>query len=443
MTRRRVWLALFGIVILAAGAGFLASPKGPGLIPGSFSLFDSLQLKLGLDLQGGSQLIYEADLAEIESADKAESLSGARDVIERRVNSFGVSEPVVQVQGDNRIVVELPGVFDINEAVEEIGKTPFLEFRELDPEVALPAEGEPIDPLEQFKTTGLNGAQFERADVDFTQTGQPSILLTFDDEGQKLFAEITARNVGQPVAIFLDGQILSAPVVQQEITAGQATITGDFEIDEANELRRNLNAGALPVPVSLISQANVGASLGEESVNAGVFAGALGLIAVIIFMLLTYRLPGLVATFALILYSALILVIFKLFGATLTLAGLAGYFLSIGIAVDANVLIFERMREGLREGLVPAQAVETGFKEAWPSIRDSNLSSLISVVIMYTFTTSLVRGFALTLGIGVLISLFSAITVSRTLLRWLLGFRFVNKPWLLGVRKKDMMEVQS
>ncbi|MFH0830741.1 MAG: protein translocase subunit SecD [Parcubacteria group bacterium] len=440
MSRFKLWLALFGILALALAAGWLATPAGPSKVP--FKAIQSLALRLGLDLRGGSQLVYEADLAQVPGEDKQEALQGARDVIERRVNAFGVSEPVVQIQGEQRIIVELPGVTDVNKAVEEIGKTPFLEFRE---QAATPAEvpsESSEDPnaqlLAQFSPTGLSGAQFERADVQFDQTGTPSILLTFNEEGKNLFAEITKRNLGKPVAIFLDGQLLSAPTVQSEISSGQATITGQFTVDEAKELRKNLNAGALPVPVAMVSQASVGASLGQESVTQSLLAGLLGVIGVSLFMMLVYRLPGVVATFALLLYSAIVVVVFKVFGVTITLAGLAGFFLSIGIAVDANVLIFERVREGLREGLDATSAVEDGFKKAWSSIRDSNLSSLISVVIMYTFTTSLVRGFALTLGIGVLVSMFSAITVSRTLLRLLVRLRITRIAWLFGVRKHEV-----
>jgi len=442
MTRLKIWLTVLGIFVLAGAVGFLASPQGPNKLPNQLGWIKALTLRLGLDLQGGSQLVYEADLSQVKADDKAESMQGARDVIERRVNAFGVSEPVVQQQGDKRILVELPGVTDVNKAVEEIGKTPFLEFREQSANPTLPEGMDPKDPnaalLAQFGPTGLTGAQFERADVQFGQTGTPSILLTFNAEGSRLFAEITKRNIGKPVGIFLDNQLLSAPTVQAEISTGQATITGQFSVEEAKELRKNLNAGALPVPVSLVSQQSVGASLGQASVAQSLLAGLIGIIGVGLFMLFVYRLPGLVAVFALVLYSAIIVVAFKVFGVTITLAGLAGYFLSIGIAVDANVLIFERMREGMREGLDPVSAVEDGFKKAWNSIRDSNLSSLISVVIMYSFTTSLVRGFALTLGIGVLVSMFSAITVSRTLLRFLVRFRLGRIPWLLGVRAKEI-----
>jgi preprotein translocase subunit SecD len=439
MSRRRLWITLVGIFLLAALAGYLATPQGPGRVPNDF--IKSLKIRLGLDLQGGSQLVYEADLSQVASEEKQEAVNGARDVIERRVNTFGVSEPVVQVQGENRIVVELPGVTDINQAVNEIGKTPFLEFKEL------PAELAPVSPegaqVDQFVPTGLTGAQFERADIQFDQSGSPSILLSFNSEGSQLFEEITARNVGKPVAIYLDSELLSAPTVQQAISSGQATITGQFTVDEAKELKKNLNAGALPVPVALVSQSNVGAQLGEASVRMSLMAGVIGIIGVSLFMLLYYRLPGLVAVLALLLYTAIIIVVFKVFQVTLTLAGMAGFFLSIGMAVDANVLIFERVKEALREGLDPVAAVEEGFKHAWNSIRDSNLSSLISVVIMYTLTTSIVRGFALTLGIGVLVSMFSAFTVSRTLLRWMVGFRWGQVTWLLGVRKRDLGSVSS
>ncbi len=443
MTRSRVWLSLLGIVIVAVSAAYLATPQGPSRIPVGF--IKSLVFRLGLDLQGGSQLIYEADLSSIRDGEKTEAINGVRDVIERRINAFGVSEPVIQVQGDKRLLVELPGVTDINEAVAEIGKTPFLEFKETtdDPNILAAAAKNPDQAASGFVPTGLTGAQFERADIDFGQTGQPTILLSFNNEGKKLFGEITARNVGKQVAIFLDGQVLSAPVVQQKITSGQATITGSFTVDEAKELKKNLNAGALPVPINLISQANIGASLGNESVQFSLLAGLIGLLGVAIFMLLYYRLMGVVAIVALTIYTAVIIVIFKLFTVTLTLPGLAGLYLSIGIAVDANVLIFERIKEALRERLPAGSAVEEGFRMAWPSIRDSNLSSIISVVIMYIFTTSLVRGFALTLGIGVVVSLFSAITVSRTLLRWFIGFKWLRGRWLWGLSKKDLLPEQE
>ena len=352
-------------------------------------------------------MVYRADISLVSSAEASEAMAGVRDVIERRVNLFGVSEPVVQTEnvgGERRLIVELAGVFDIKEAIKAIGETPYLEFRELK------GEG--------FVATNLTGRYLKRASLSFEQNlGEPQIFLEFNDEGAEIFERITEKNVGSPVAIFLDGAPISAPVVQERISGGQAQITGRFTLEEAKQLVRRFNAGALPVPITLLSQESVGASLGKDALIKSLRAAIYGTLAVMLFMILWYRLPGVISVLALGVYGAITLLLFKLIPVTLSSAGIAGFILSVGMAVDANILIFERMKEELRSGRSLDTAMAEGFRRAWTSIRDSNVSSLITAAILYYFGTSLVRGFALTLGLGILVSMFSAITASRYFLR--------------------------
>lgn len=529
--RKKIWLTFAGILLLVIVSGIVDYPKGPDISIGDY--YKEIKVHLGLDLQGGTHLVYDADTSQIDSSEKSSALEGVRDVIERRVNAFGVSEPIVQTNksGDQwRVIVELAGISDVNEAIAMIGETPLLEFKEeaiteyteeeisaiealngqaktraeevliraLEPEadfVALADEltedtsntgiedGEPgggdlglflredmvpefsdvvFDKLEidevfsdvvesqygfhvikktgiegelarashiffmkqstegtpELVNTGLSGKHLERTAVEFDpNTNEPQVTLEFDDEGKDLFAEITARNVGKIVGIYLDGSPISLPRVNEEIKEGRAVITGSFELEEAKLLAQRLNAGALPVPITLVSQQNIGATLGQTSVQKSFFAGVIGLILVVVFMAAYYRFPGVLAIAALIVYSLVVLAIFKLLPVTLTLAGIAGFILSIGMAVDANILIFERSKEELRKGKSLQVSIEDGFNRAWPSIRDSNISSLITTAILAWFGTSVVQGFAITLGIGVLVSMFSAITVTRTFLR--------------------------
>lgn len=398
--------------------------------------------QLGLDLLGGAHLLYEADLAKVESADRAVAMEGVRDVIERRVNFFGVSEPLVQVSGDNRLIIELAGISDINQAIKMIGETPFLEFKEEVPNYqqladefqAKQAAGQAtqIDEIilqdQLFVSAGLNGKHLKRAQVVFDpQTGQPQVSLELNEEGAQLFADITKKNIGKRVAIFLDGFAISVPVVQTEISDGQAVITGGFNPQEAKLLATRLNSGALPVPISLISQQTIGASLGAESLTKSLKAGVYGLVLVALFMIAFYRLPGLVSVVALMVYVLIVLSVYKLIPVTLTLAGIAGFILSLGMAVDANVLIFARMKEELAAGKNLQPAMREGFSRAWLSIRDSHVTSLLGAAVLYMFTTSVVKGFALTLGVGVLTSLFTAITVTRAFLMLFTGIWFENK----------------
>jgi protein-export membrane protein SecD len=649
--------AVFFVIMVSLLCGFLAYPqawdRGSDAwnskvvdhfkLPGQLKIphYKNIGYRLGLDLQGGTYLVYEADTKDIPDSERSSALDGVRDVIERRVNAFGVSEPVVQTNKAGaawRIVVELAGVKDVTQAIQMIGETPILEFKEENPvdttpltadqqkdldaknaevkklandalrkaqandadpdlkweklglidELSQPTlwkwadthktiklgkevvdDGENLDVLkingkdeaqteyrvshilmcwkdaqgcnedltkeqaleqitklrtelttqnfyekakafstdgsaaanggdvgwfgpgamvkefevsasntkvgeisqpiesqfgyhlvyktgerpqvrydvervafkkataedvrpkpDQWKNTGLSGKEVQHAQLEFDSTsGRPQVLLTFNEEGKKQFAEITKRNVSKLVAIFLDGEAISIPRVQQEISDGNAVISGSFDIKEAKLLAQRLNAGALPVPIKLLSQQTIGASLGQDSLNKSLYAGLIGFLIVVAFMVIYYRLPGLLASLALAMYTAFSLALFKLMGITLTLSGIAGVILSIGMAVDANILIFERMKEERKNGRPLESAVTEGFKRAWTSIRDSNVSSLLTCAILYSFTSSSVRGFAVTLALGILISMFSAITVTRTLLR--LVAPWVSKhPWL-------------
>ncbi|MBT6254348.1 protein translocase subunit SecD [Candidatus Uhrbacteria bacterium] len=637
--------SLFVLVVLAAG---YVLPNAWNATIGTFEPL-SLQerpFRLGLDLIGGTHLVYEADLSAIDEAEKQNSLNGVRDVIERRVNAFGVSEPVVQTTKSGeafRIIVELAGISDISEAIKQIGETPILEFKrpgnaanivltdeqaaaiaeanvgELEEAEALldralgdesfedvaadaiggrvfssgflsddspyvdhagklregsisgdifetdltysilkltgkqeapefkydeiilchneafacgnhertfeeantiaddilaRATARNFDELKEemsenpsrdtdawisatstdmevgnflraaedgefgiaktdvglvvlhkvdernadqfsfdeiavaktnasnfvenagWQNTGLGGAQLESSRVEFDQnTGTPYVTLVFDSEGGKMFGDMTGELIGQQIAIFLDGEVISSPVVQAKITGGEAIITGIGDIDEAKLLAQRLNAGALPVPIDLISQQTVGPTLGAISLERSLNAGLIGLVLVALFMILYYRLPGLLSVLALAGYAAIVLAIFKLLPVTLTLAGLAGFILSIGMAVDANVLIFERLKEELNLGRNLERAIDQGFRRAWTSIRDGNVTTLIACAILYWFSTSFIQGFALTLAIGVIISMFSAITITRVLLMLSARVKGFNRPSLFGVKE--------
>jgi preprotein translocase subunit SecD len=438
-----MYLRILAILLLAVVAGAIALPDTTlNLKPIKIPFEKNWDLKLGLDLQGGTQLVYEADLSDVSDELKAEAINSARNVIERRVNAFGVSEPVIQVSGENRILVELPGIKDINEAKKMIGETPFLEFREENPNppALTPDESGQVqfDINQAFLKTELSGKQLDRASLEFDpNTGAPIVSLYFNDEGKQIFADLTQKNIGKRIAIFLDGEMISAPTVQSAITDGRAIITNMGTVEEAKMLVTNLNSGALPVPIKEISQQNVGATLGIDSLKRSVEAGLIGFVILSLFMLLYYRLPGVLAVIALGIYTLISLAVFKLFGITLTLAGIAGFILSIGMAVDANVLIFERMKEELRKGKSLKQAVDDGFARAWLSVRDSNFSSLITTFILGYFGTSIIRGFAITLSLGILISMFTAITLTRTLLRFVVAFGFLGNTRLYGVSAKE------
>lgn len=417
------------------------------------SFFAKFPFKLGLDLRGGVHLIYKADISKLaENSDAGSAMSALRDVIERRVNIFGVSEPVVQVEEKNdvsgdaeyRLIVELPGVTDVAEAVKMIGATPVLEFkteRDATTTKEILAEIEKFKKVqEDMKTNGgqfnldginmelvvkdpyyidstLNGRHLKKADLQFTSSSLfPSVGLEFNSEGEKLFAEMTKANVGKTVAIYLDGQPISAPVVREEITSGRAEISGNFSRDEAKVLVGRLNSGALPVPIELLSTENISAPMGKKMLEKSLWAGLYGTLLVLIFLILWYRLPGFISVVSLGVYIVLTLTAYKLLSITLTAAGIAGAIMSIGMATDANILIFERMKEEFKKGRSIQDAVKEGFDRAWYSIRDSNISSMITALILFWLGTSLVKGFALTFGLGVLVSMFTAITVTKAFL---------------------------
>ena len=410
---KRLIILLIAIVVLAISAGFFVYQ--PLSSPFDF-LSKRMPWRLGLDLIGGTHLVYEVDFSGTADSDRQSVMEGLRDVMERRVNSFGGSEPQVGASkvGDSyRIIVELAGVKDPQEAVNQIGRTAFLDFREVI--IGEKIEGQD-EPKMNFIPTGLTGRYLTKAQIITSDLGQPQAALNFNDEGKKLFEEITGKNIGKPLAIFLDNDLISSPRVNEKIIGGNAVITG-LDAEEAKNLVNLLNAGALPAPVNLVSQQLIGASLGEVSLKDAIYAGFIGTLLILIFMIFYYRGFGFFAAIALLIYIALTLAVFKIFSTTMTLAGIAGFILSIGMAVDANILIFERTKEEIKKGLSKLSAIEDGFRRAWPSIRDSNITTIISSVILYQFTTSFIKGFALALLIGVLVSMFSAITVTRTLLR--------------------------
>jgi preprotein translocase subunit SecD len=382
-------------------------------------------VKLGLDLAGGTELIYKADTSAVQG-DKQGALNALRDVIDRRVNLFGVAEPLVQLERssavagaqEDRLLVELPGVTDVKAAVDAIGKTPTLEFKLVDAD-AITKTG-----TTTYVATELTGRYLKNAELQFSsgqssgsaRAGSPVVVLHFNEEGTKLFGSITSANVGKQLAIFLDGQSISEPVIQEAITGGTATITGNFTPTQARDLVRNLNFGALPVPIELASSNTVGPTLGDQAFHAGLIASIIGFLLVAAFMIIWYRVAGVVASVALVIYILITILIIKVVPVTLTASGIAGFILSIGMAVDANVLIFERMKEELRAGKGPREAAGAGFARAWPAIRDGHLTMIISSIILFWLGTSIVQGFALVFGFGVIVSLASAVFISRVFL---------------------------
>lgn len=416
------------IVIIVAAAIYLVTPNP--YVPG---IGHAIKTYLGLDLIGGIQVLLEANLPE-NSEVTAEQMQTARQIVENRVNGLGVSEAVVQLAGDRRIVVELPGIEDPEQAVATIKGTALLEFVDLgstplpagtiiqtdynNPNPTTPADA--TDPTSQVYHTVMTGAELTDAGVITDQLGRPAIGFELNSEGAQIFADYTSNNVGKYLAIVLDNQIISAPVISTPITEGRGEISGNFTIEEANALAVQLRYGALPVPLAVVETRTVGPTLGQDSLQKSLFAGMIGLSIVMLFMALYYRFPGLIADVAILVYALVTFALFRTLPVTLTLAGIAGLMLSTGSALDANILIFERMKEELRRNRTLRQAVDLGFRRAWPSIRDSNIATLITCAILFWFGSSfgatIVKGFALTLFIGVIVSLFSAIFVTRVIL---------------------------
>ena len=462
--RRNYWRWLIPILVLAGLAGWVVWPNNPGIRLGSFSR--DIEIVRGLDLQGGLQVLLEADLP-AETAITSDQMQTARDIIENRVNALGVAEPLVQVAGSRRIVVELPGVKDPEEAVATIKETGLLEFIDMstvDPAQAYslvgstvktdfgqaaapaatptseaggptptPAAAAPLVFHTVMTGTGLKNA----AATVSTNTNEFEVSFVLTDEGKQTFGDYTSTHVGKILGIALDKVLISAPRISTGITEGQGVITGSFDRDSANRLAVQLRYGSLPIPLKVVESSTVGPTLGEDSLRKSTVAGLIGLAVVMLFMAIYYRLPGVLADVALLIYATITLALFKLIPVTLTLPGVAGFILSIGVAVDANILIFERMKEELRAGRTVYQAIDTGFSRAWPSIRDSNLSTLITCAILFwfgsTFGASIVKGFSLTLALGVMVSLFTAITVTRTFLHIVLDrVRAAESPRLFG-----------
>jgi len=389
---------------------------------GGLRIRPNLQIRKGIDLAGGTHLVFQSDMKDIQEADRESALNSVAENIQRRVNLFGLSEALVQTSklGENyRLVVEIPGVENIGQAVDLIGQTAQLDFRELKKEATQ------ASALADYLPTGLTGKDLSKSTVQFDQnTNKPVVGLKFSDEGAKKFSEITSRNVGRPVGIFLDNLPITIPMVKEQIKNGEAIITGEYTANQAKQLSTQLNAGALPVPIKIIEQRNIGAILGTESVQKSVRAGIIGLLMVILFMAGYYGRLGILADIGLVIYGLLTLTIYKIFAIILTLPGIAGFLLSVGMAVDSNILIFERMKEEERMGKPRSIAMELGFGRAWDSIRDANICTLITCFILFNpfgwsflNTSGMIRGFALNLVIGVVLSLFTGIVVTRTILR--------------------------
>ena len=427
----RFWL----IVVLSLLCVYLNLPAIPVDFIPKFKLPNrEFELKKGLDLQGGTHLVLEADMSSLDQLDQADALKSTQEIISHRVDLYGVSESVIQtatLADSHRIIVELPGIQDVDQAINLIGQTAQLDFRQdtaTDAAEVNYATPSAFTRIFSFTPTGLTGKDLKKATVQFSQTegaaNQPVVGLEFTPEGQELFANITTQNINRPVAIFLDNRLVTSPIVNEPILDGRAVISGNFTPEAASELSIMLNAGALPVPIKVIEQKNISATLGKASITKSITAGGIGLGLVMLFMLFYYGLNGLIANIALLIYGLITLTVYKLIPVTLTLPGIAGFILSVGMAVDSNILIFERLKEELRAGRPFTVALELGFGRAWDSIKDANLATIITSLVLinplnFSFlnTSGMVKGFALTLLIGVVISLFTGIIVTRTLMR--------------------------
>lgn len=450
----RIFRALLVLAVTGVIAFFVFSHATKENSPYAF--------RFGLDLAGGSQLTYTADVSKIAPSEVPALMEVLRQVVDKRINVFGVSEPNVQVETSSivsgetrqRLIVELPGVTDINQAIDALGKTPLLEFKLIDEKavvaneqitavlastsvssssVAVTASGTDASqgstkadnkPAGEnpFKDTGLTGRYLKSAVLEFSGgqssrvPSEPVVSIVFNDEGAKLFEQITRDNAGSRLAIFLDGEMISSPRINEAITGGKAIISGGFKAEEAKALAQNLSFGALPVPIELTSTQTIGGALGDKALGAGVKSGVVGFVILSIFMILWYRVPGIIAVIALFIYVVLMLALFQFIPVVITAAGIAGLILSVGLAVDANVLIAERIKEELIAGKDVHTAIDEGFSRAWLAIRDSNIAHIIAAVVLFWFGTSLIKGFALVFGLGVVVSMLSAITISRTLL---------------------------
>jgi len=442
------------ILILLAISIYINLPNHPGIHIGDFH--KEIETHLGLDLVGGVQALLEADLPD-DVVISQENMQTARGIIEDRVNGLGVSEAVVQIAGDRRILVELPGEQDPEQALATVKETALLEFvdfGDLSVQEASLLYNAKIQTDYQTSTdnadlstsspdnpvfhTVITGASIKQVGVTTDGIGNPRVIFELTPEGSIIFSEFTSANIGSMLAIVLDKEVISTPRIDDAITGGQGSISGNFTIDSANELAIQLRYGSLPIPLKVVQTQTIGPTLGEDSLNRSLVAGIIGMAVVMVFMALYYRLPGLIADLALLMYALITFAIYRWIPITLTLPGIAGFILTFGVAVDANVLIFERMKEELRKGRTIQQAISLGWERAWPSIRDSNLSTLITSAILFwfgsSFGASIVKGFSLTLAIGVLVSLFTAVTATRTFLHLMLdNIKAADRPEWFGV----------
>lgn len=406
------------------------------LVIGALFVILKIPTKLGLDLKGGSKLVLEAQKPANATEVTPEMMDSLRFAIEKRVNALGVAETVVQKIGKNRLLVEIPGISDSAKARQYIGETAALEFRE---------EKTGFNGQSTWVSTGVSGKDLQSATLAPSPGGGNvwSVEFKLNSSGRKKFADLTTRLQGKPLGIFFNGKLQSAPVVQTPITDGSGQITGNFSHDDAKKMVDLLNAGALPVPAKIIEENSIGPTLGADSIQKSKIAGLVGLGLVMLFMVAYYRVPGLIADAALIIYALLVFAVFKLIPVTLTLAGIAGFILSIGMAVDANILIFERTKEELKAGRTLFTAINAGFDRAFTSIFDSNMTTIITCTILYLLGTSIVKGFALTLAIGVLISMFTAITVTKTFMHVLFGAGQLKHPEWFGLKKSDIAKTTA
>lgn len=413
--KKIMFWAIVGIVLVCIGIIFIKPTK------------------LGLDLVGGSRLVLEAQTTDTVAKITPEMMDSLRFAIENRVNKLGVAETVVQQVGEKRLLVEIPNISDLTKAKEFLGETAELEFKKA---------GKAMNGEEEWITTHLSGKDLSRATLSTNSTnGEWVVDLEFNDAGTKKFADLTTKLVGKPMAIFFNGEMQSAPVIREPIIGGRAQISGGengFQYEEAKKMVDLLNAGALPVPAKIIEENTVGPTLGADSVHKSKIAGVIGIALVMVFMLAFYRLPGLIADLALVCYSIILFALFKVIPVTLTLAGIAGFILSIGMAVDANILIFERTKEELRAGRTLFTAINAGFDRAFTSIFDSNMSTIITCIILYMLGTSVVKGFALTLALGVIVSMFSAITITKNIMHLVFGTGDLKYPQLFGLRSNEI-----
>ena len=410
--KKRLLIEIFVILMVILGAAYYAFRQ---------------PTSLGLDLKGGVYVVLQG-VPDAGKSIKAEDMKNLSEVLDRRINALGVAEPRISISGTDRIIVELPGVKDPEEAVKVIGKTALLEFQLVKDEKTL-------------EKTGLDGRALLKAEVSADQFGSPQIAFELNSEGAKKFAELTRNNIGKKLAITLDGEVQTAPTINSEIPGGKGVISGSYTQDEAKKLVTLLNAGALPIKAEILEIRAVGATLGAESVAQSMKASILAFALVGIFMIIMYRLPGVLASIALMIFGTIVLGVLNYFGAVLTFPGIAGIILSLGMAVDANVIIFERIKEELRAGNSIAKAIDLGFSRAFSAIWDGNITTLIITAVLFQFGTGAIKGFAITLAVGTLSSMFTAITVTKLLLKFTAINLKVTNLWLYGV-KKEAKEVK-